>query len=127
MGDSSQEITPNTAPQIRRWPSAEHLKQYRFQPGNCANPGGRPKKVTSTLEKRATRKALKKAADALLATAGTAGKNCAPAFVVLRETLEGKLPSTDNLHLSGNITLTLAERIARARELQVEAEDVATT
>ncbi len=39
---------------IRKVPPerAAHLKPYHFKPGNNANPGGRPKKLTRELEKQ---------------------------------------------------------------------------
>jgi hypothetical protein len=48
---AAESSPPNAAPAPpppRRSP-AEHLRKYRFQPGTCPNPGGRPKSLATLI------------------------------------------------------------------------------
>ena len=67
--------------------------QYRglrpFKPGQSGNPSGRPKKITSALDRALNRHNTKRIAYAMVAQA-SAGN--VAAFTTIRDTIEGPLP-----------------------------------
>jgi uncharacterized protein DUF5681 len=64
-------------------------KHPLWQQGQSGNPSGRPKKITSALEKKLTRKRALKVADAIIEQAE---KGSVAAFESLANRIEGKVP-----------------------------------
>jgi hypothetical protein len=89
--ESVVEGSPEKKAGINRDTRADHLRPFCFKPGQSGNPAGRPKRVASELERRATKRALRRVADALLRKAGDndAGECSVEAFTALRDTLDG--------------------------------------
>ena len=82
-----------------------------FEPGNNANPGGRPKSKPFAdalrMEIAAAgedHKALRKVARALL---DKAGEGDVPAINALADRLDGKVPQAVDASLSGNVVVNL--------------------
>jgi threonine synthase len=104
-----------------RGPSPEVGKATQFRPGNCANPGGRPKKrpVTSALERILDDKRAEAIAQALITMASSEGKHAVAAAREIMDRLEGKvsLPVEAKLNLEN---MTDEEMTARIEEITRE-------
>jgi hypothetical protein len=76
-----------------RGPSPQVGRATQFKPGNCANPGGRPRKrpVTSALERLIDDSTAEHIAKALITLASTDGKHAVAAAREIMDRLEGKV------------------------------------
>ena len=104
-----------------RGPSPEVGKATQFKPGNCSNPGGRPKKrpVSSALERILDDSKAEGIAQALITLASSEGKQAVAAAREIMDRLEGKvsLPVEAKLNI---LDMTDEEIAARIEELSAE-------
>lgn len=91
----------------------EWLQPYRFKPGQSGNPNGRPKKITSALDRALNRHNTKRIAYALI---GEAQAGNVQAFKEIRETIEGPLPKPIELSGPEGGPLVISHRLELAKD-----------
>jgi len=113
MSDSSQNDTANT--QENRQTKTEHLEPYQWKPGQSGNPSGRPKKLPIT---EAFQRIFSDPVESeqFIRSIMASKSQIARVMIVEKaaERLEGKV--TQPVEHSGEINLTLADRMGRAKE-----------
>ena len=105
-----------------RGPSPEVGKATQFKPGNCANPGGRPRRkaVSSALERLLDDSTADRIAKALIEQATSDGKGAVIAAREIMDRLEGRvsIPVDAKLNIQDMTDEEMAARIEQlTREL----------